>query len=147
MFCSFDTRKITPMEALINHLHLRSVPCPFNHCLTSALNNYFQNVFHSGLLNLIHVSLFGFPAQCSVHGEHYIMFSTVRKTMLCINCYRDTAMEARLHCVDLDTAYSQGCRKLDRAVMVGSCYHSPFQIFFLSPPALSPLFSSSCSSK
>lgn len=61
---------------------------------------------------------FEFFFQCSVHGEHYIMFSTVRKAMLCINCYKETAMEARLHCVDLDTAYSQGCRKLDRAVMV-----------------------------
>ncbi|CAG7673093.1 unnamed protein product, partial [Allacma fusca] len=57
------------------------------------------------------------PKKCSVHGEQYIMFSTVQKSMLCINCYRDTAMESRLHCVDLETAYSQGCRKLDRAVL------------------------------
>ncbi|CAL8110482.1 unnamed protein product [Orchesella dallaii] len=57
------------------------------------------------------------PKRCSIHGEQYIMFSTVQKSMLCINCYRDTARDERLHCVDLDTAYSQGCRKLDRAVI------------------------------
>ncbi|OXA58597.1 hypothetical protein Fcan01_07864 [Folsomia candida] len=57
------------------------------------------------------------PKKCSVHGEQFIMFSNLQKTMLCINCYRDTAMEGRLHCVDLETAYSQGCKKLDRAVM------------------------------
>ncbi|KAJ4439377.1 hypothetical protein ANN_07499 [Periplaneta americana] len=55
--------------------------------------------------------------RCAVHGEQYIMFSNTQKNMLCVNCFRDTPAEARLHCVDIDTAYTQGCKKLDRAVM------------------------------
>ncbi|XP_049804654.1 uncharacterized protein LOC126248059 isoform X1 [Schistocerca nitens] len=55
--------------------------------------------------------------RCAVHGEQYIMFSNTQKNMLCVNCFRDTPTEARLHCVDIDTAYSQGCKKLDRAVL------------------------------
>lgn len=46
------------------------------------------------------------------------MFSNTQKNMLCVNCFRDTPAEARLHCVDIDTAYTQGCKKLDRAVLV-----------------------------
>ncbi|CAG0900191.1 unnamed protein product, partial [Darwinula stevensoni] len=55
--------------------------------------------------------------KCGLHGEPYIMFSTAKKTLLCINCFRDTSIEARLHCIDLDTAYNQGCKKLERAVL------------------------------
>ncbi|XP_046387912.1 uncharacterized protein LOC124157322 isoform X4 [Ischnura elegans] len=55
--------------------------------------------------------------RCSQHGEQYIMFSNTQKTMLCINCFRDTPADARLHCVDIDTAYAQSCKKLDRAVL------------------------------
>merc|ERR1719225_1610929 len=44
------------------------------------------------------------------------MFCTSKKTLLCIKCFRDTSMDARLHCVDLDTAYNQGAKKLDRAL-------------------------------
>lgn len=62
------------------------------------------------------------------------MFSTVQKSMLCINCYRDTARDERLHCVDLDTAYSQGCRKLDRAVIVSPLINPiTFTIYFFLP--------------
>ena len=46
------------------------------------------------------------------------MFCTTKKTMLCIKCFRDTSMDARLHCVDLDTAYNQGAKKLERALVV-----------------------------
>ena len=46
------------------------------------------------------------------------MFCTTKKTMLCMKCFRDTSMDARLHCVDLDTAYNQGAKKLERALMV-----------------------------
>ncbi|CAG0918948.1 unnamed protein product [Notodromas monacha] len=53
--------------------------------------------------------------RCALHNEPFIMFSTATKSMLCINCFRDTAIDARLHCVDLDTAYTQGCKKLERA--------------------------------
>lgn len=58
--------------------------------------------------------------QCALHGEQYIMFSNSQKNMLCVNCFRDTPQEARLHCVDIDTAYTQGCKKLDRAVLVSN---------------------------
>jgi hypothetical protein len=46
------------------------------------------------------------------------MFCTTKKTMLCIKCFRDTSAEDRLHCVDLDTAYNQGAKKLERALAV-----------------------------
>jgi hypothetical protein len=64
------------------------------------------------------VLIFAFIIQCAVHGEQYIMFSNTQKNMLCVNCFRDTPAEARLHCVDIDTAYTQGCKKLDRAILV-----------------------------
>lgn len=54
--------------------------------------------------------------RCALHGEQYIMFSTEKKVMLCINCFRDMKVESRAHCVDLETAYKQGCNKLDQAV-------------------------------
>ncbi|XP_068216699.1 RING finger protein 207-like [Palaemon carinicauda] len=56
-------------------------------------------------------------SSCAVHGEPQIMFSTTKRTMLCINCFRESSLDARLYCVDLDTAYAQGCKKLDRAVL------------------------------
>jgi hypothetical protein len=70
------------------------------------------------------VLIFARIIQCAVHGEQYIMFSNTQKNMLCVTCFRDTPAEARLHCVDIDTAYAQGCKKLDRAVMVSMLAHS-----------------------
>ena len=58
--------------------------------------------------------------QCQFHNEPFTMFCTTKKTMLCIKCFRDTSMDARLHCVDLDTAYNQGAKKLERALVVRS---------------------------
>nr|XP_005298475.1 RING finger protein 207 isoform X1 [Chrysemys picta bellii]XP_042709973.1 RING finger protein 207 isoform X1 [Chrysemys picta bellii] len=55
--------------------------------------------------------------KCSLHEEPYIMFSTEKKSMLCINCFRDMQVESRAHCIDIETAYMQGCEKLDQAVM------------------------------
>lgn len=55
--------------------------------------------------------------KCSLHDEHYIMFSTEKKSMLCINCFRDLQVESRTHCIDIETAYAQGCEMLDQAVM------------------------------
>ncbi|XP_058848986.1 RING finger protein 207-like isoform X3 [Acipenser ruthenus] len=55
--------------------------------------------------------------KCSLHEELYIMFSTEKKSMLCINCFRDTQVESRAHCIDIETAYMQGCEKLDQAVL------------------------------
>ncbi|XP_056398926.1 RING finger protein 207 isoform X1 [Hyla sarda] len=55
--------------------------------------------------------------KCALHEEPYIMFSTEKKSMLCINCFRDMQVENRAHCIDIETAYMQGCEKLDQAVM------------------------------
>lgn len=55
--------------------------------------------------------------KCQLHNESFTMFCTTKKTMLCIKCFRDTSMDARLHCVDLDTAYNQGAKKLERALV------------------------------
>ncbi|XP_028849639.1 RING finger protein 207 isoform X1 [Denticeps clupeoides] len=55
--------------------------------------------------------------KCALHGELYIMFSTEKKSMLCINCFRDMQVENRAHCIDIETAYMQGCEKLDQAVL------------------------------
>ncbi|XP_048417201.1 RING finger protein 207 isoform X1 [Stegostoma tigrinum] len=55
--------------------------------------------------------------KCPLHEEPYIMFSTEKKSMLCINCFRDMQVESRAHCIDIETAYVQGCEKLDQAVM------------------------------
>ncbi|XP_014256132.1 RING finger protein 207-like isoform X2 [Cimex lectularius] len=55
--------------------------------------------------------------RCVAHGEQYIMFSNSQRAMLCVNCFRDTPSEARLHCVDIDTAYAQGCKNLERSLL------------------------------
>ncbi|XP_041130511.1 RING finger protein 207-like isoform X4 [Polyodon spathula] len=55
--------------------------------------------------------------KCPLHEELYIMFSTEKKSMLCINCFRDTQVESRAHCIDIETAYMQGCERLDQAVL------------------------------
>nr|CAD7434140.1 unnamed protein product [Timema monikensis] len=55
---------------------------------------------------------------CGLHGEQYIMFSNSQKNMLCVNCFRDTPAEARLHCVDIDTAHTQCTRKLEKAIVL-----------------------------
>ena len=43
--------------------------------------------------------------------------------MLCMKCFRDTSAEARRYCVDLDTAYNQGAKKLERALTVRTTYY------------------------
>uniref|UniRef100_A0A8C1J633 RING finger protein 207 n=2 Tax=Cyprinus carpio TaxID=7962 RepID=A0A8C1J633_CYPCA len=55
--------------------------------------------------------------KCSLHKELYIMFSTEKKSMLCIKCFRDMQIENRTHCIDIETAYGQGCERLDQAVL------------------------------
>ncbi|BFZ23795.1 hypothetical protein BsWGS_26834 [Bradybaena similaris] len=54
--------------------------------------------------------------KCILHEEPYIMFSSEKKIMLCINCFRDMRIESRGHCLDLETAYKQSCKKLDLRV-------------------------------
>lgn len=53
--------------------------------------------------------------KCSTHGEQYIMYSQSAKCMLCATCFRDTPAEARLHCVDIDGAWQQASKKMERA--------------------------------
>ncbi|XP_056130094.1 RING finger protein 207 [Lampris incognitus] len=55
--------------------------------------------------------------KCSLHEEPYILFSTEKKSMLCIKCFRDMQVESRTHCIDIETAYIQGCEMLDQAVL------------------------------
>ncbi|XP_037534890.1 RING finger protein 207 [Nematolebias whitei] len=56
--------------------------------------------------------------KCSLHEEPYILFSTENQSMLCIKCFRDMQVESRTHCIDIETAYAQGCEMLDQAVLV-----------------------------
>ncbi|XP_024944302.1 RING finger protein 207 isoform X3 [Cephus cinctus] len=53
--------------------------------------------------------------RCSTHGEQYIMYSQTAKCMLCASCLRDTSADARLHCVDIDNAWQQASKKMERA--------------------------------
>ncbi|KAB1267998.1 RING finger protein 207 [Camelus dromedarius] len=55
--------------------------------------------------------------KCTLHAEPYIMFSTDKKSLLCIRCFRDMQRESRAHCVDLESAYVQGCERLQQAVL------------------------------
>ncbi|XP_018333794.1 RING finger protein 207-like isoform X2 [Agrilus planipennis] len=54
------------------------------------------------------------PRRCPQHGEQYIMYSSMQNAMLCVNCFRDTPNEIRAQCVDIETAYSQASKKLER---------------------------------
>ncbi|XP_048639681.1 RING finger protein 207 isoform X7 [Marmota marmota marmota] len=56
----------------------------------------------------------------ALHAEPYIMFSTDKKSLLCIRCFRDMQGESRAHCVDLESAYVQGCERLEQAVLAPS---------------------------
>lgn len=55
-----------------------------------------------------------------MHGEQFIMFSNNQKIMLCVNCFRDTPPESRQYCVDIDTAFSQSSKKMERSLSVSS---------------------------
>ncbi|XP_076233820.1 RING finger protein 207 isoform X3 [Calliopsis andreniformis] len=54
--------------------------------------------------------------RCPTHGEQYIMFSQSAKCMFCATCYRDIPADARLHCVDIESAWQQASKKMERAV-------------------------------
>uniref|UniRef100_A0A452F177 RING finger protein 207 n=1 Tax=Capra hircus TaxID=9925 RepID=A0A452F177_CAPHI len=55
--------------------------------------------------------------KCTLHSEPYVLFSTDKKSLLCIRCFRDMQGESRVHCVDLESAYVQGCERLQQAVL------------------------------
>lgn len=46
------------------------------------------------------------------------MFSNSQRSMLCESCFQDVPTDSKVHCVDIDTAYNQSCKKLDRAISV-----------------------------
>ncbi|XP_025153096.1 uncharacterized protein LOC105189522 isoform X3 [Harpegnathos saltator] len=54
--------------------------------------------------------------RCPTHGEQYIMYSQSAKCMLCATCFRDTPADARVHCVDIESAWQQSSKKMERAV-------------------------------
>lgn len=82
--------------------------------------------------------------ECLIHREPYILFSTEKKTMLCINCFRDMKMESRSHCMDLETAYTQGCKKLDQSMQaVRELQNSARDTIFLLKALLSEIQKSS----
>ncbi|KAF5303306.1 hypothetical protein FQA39_LY10045 [Lamprigera yunnana] len=54
------------------------------------------------------------PKRCPQHGEQYIMYSPLQHTMLCVNCFRDTPNEIRAQCLDIETAYTQCTKRLER---------------------------------
>lgn len=53
--------------------------------------------------------------RCPSHGDLFIMYSQSTKSMLCATCFRDTPADARIHCVDIDTAWQQANKKMERA--------------------------------
>ncbi|XP_043465928.1 RING finger protein 207-like isoform X2 [Leptopilina heterotoma] len=53
--------------------------------------------------------------RCPTHGEQYIMYSQSAKCMLCATCIRETPPDSRLHCVDIDLAWQQASKKIERA--------------------------------
>ncbi|XP_058810457.1 RING finger protein 207-like isoform X3 [Phymastichus coffea] len=54
--------------------------------------------------------------RCPNHGEQYIMFSQSTKQMLCAICFRETPSDARLHCMDIETAWQLVSKKMERAI-------------------------------
>lgn len=54
--------------------------------------------------------------RCPTHGEQYIMYSQSAKCMLCATCFRDTPADARVHCVDIESAWQLTSKKMERAV-------------------------------
>ncbi|XP_015183062.1 PREDICTED: RING finger protein 207-like isoform X4 [Polistes dominula] len=53
--------------------------------------------------------------RCPSHGEQYIMYCQSAKCMLCATCFRDTPADARIHCVDIESAWQQASKKMERA--------------------------------
>ena len=62
--------------------------------------------------------LLSLSLQCRVHGETYSMFCTSKKSLMCVKCFRELPLDSRMHCVDLETAYNHGAKKLDKALTV-----------------------------
>lgn len=52
------------------------------------------------------------------------MFCKKTSALLCMKCFSEASLETRLHCVDIDMAYEQRKKSLERAILVGACSHS-----------------------
>ncbi|NXX97483.1 RN207 protein, partial [Centropus bengalensis] len=104
--------------------HSASCPARLPHALPSCTMPGYTVLCQAALCSarlpharLPHARLPDTPFPAALHEEPYIMFSTEKKSMLCINCFRDMQGESRAHCIDIETAYMQGCQRLDQAVM------------------------------
>jgi hypothetical protein len=84
-------------------------------CLYFSLTFWSCIVVHSVLLTFL---------QCQLHGEVFTMFCTRKKTLLCMKCFRETSADAKSHCMDLETAYNVGGKRLERAITVCTTFLS-----------------------
>ncbi len=50
------------------------------------------------------------------------MFCTTTRALLCMKCFSEASLETRLHCVDVDIAYDQAKKKLERTIAVMERY-------------------------
>ena len=80
-----------------------------------------------------------FFLQCRLHGETLSMFCTLKKSLLCVKCFRELPLDGRMHCVDLETAYNHGAKKLDKALTVSNNHFFHIQGSLLGILNLAPL--------
>ncbi|KHN82874.1 putative RING finger protein -like protein [Toxocara canis] len=54
-------------------------------------------------------------ATCPLHGEPYILYSVENRSLACIICFNNAALDSRHHLVHIDAAHKLGCEKLEKA--------------------------------
>ncbi|XP_050523124.1 RING finger protein 207-like [Daktulosphaira vitifoliae] len=54
---------------------------------------------------------------CSKHDEKITYFSNNQRHVICTSCVLEKPIESRKSCVDIDVAYNQNLKKLDRALL------------------------------
>lgn len=59
-------------------------------------------------------------SQCPKHNEKICYFSNTQKHVICTSCVCEKPLESRKACMDLDVAYNQNLKKLDRALLVSA---------------------------
>ncbi|VDN52917.1 unnamed protein product [Dracunculus medinensis] len=52
---------------------------------------------------------------CPKHNEPYILHSLDNRSLACIVCFNNSAIDSRHHLVHIDAAHKTGCEKLDKA--------------------------------
>uniref|UniRef100_A0A2S2Q2D8 RING finger protein 207 n=1 Tax=Sipha flava TaxID=143950 RepID=A0A2S2Q2D8_9HEMI len=55
---------------------------------------------------------------CSKHDEKISYYSNTQKHVICTSCVREKPPDSRKACIDIDVAYNQNLKKLDRALIV-----------------------------